>query len=295
LNATILIQTALSGAAAGGLYALVAVGFGLVYRTTRVFNFAQGALGALAAYLSFGFVSVWHVHFVLAGIVACVVVGAVAVVAERVALRPLYARGELYTYVSTIGLGFAIQSAILTVWGPIPKSVPSMFGDVPVVIGSLRIVPQVVCVLVISLALALATHLFLTRTRVGTAMRAAAQDRTVASLLAINPNHMYGLAFFLSGVLAAVAGILIAPIGVLQPTLGLSLGLPGFIAALIGGLGSMSGAVVGGLLLGIAQSLAVFVVPPKYAQLALYAILTVVILVRPSGIFGEETIEARQA
>ncbi|MEA2622480.1 MAG: branched-chain amino acid transport system permease protein [Chloroflexota bacterium] len=281
-------QSLLSGASAGGIYALVAIGFGVMYRTTRVFNFAQGDFGALGAYVAFTLAVTWHLPFWAVVPLACIVVGVLAVVVERIALRPLYRHGEAYTFIATIGLAFAIQSAIQQIWGPRPRVLPSVFGDTAVQVFGLRVVPQLAAMLVISLALAGALYLFFTRTKIGTAMRAAAHNRRVAGLLGIPVDRIFSLAFFLGGAVGALAGILIAPIGLLTPSMGASLGVPGFIAALLGGLGSMPGAVIGGLLIGIVQSFAVFVVDPRYRDLVVYAAFILVMLVRPSGFFSEE-------
>jgi len=267
----------------------------VIYRTTRVFNFAQGGFGALGAYVSFTVFVLWHQPFWMGLILGCLTTGFFAAVVERVALRPLYRRGELFTFISTIGLGFAIQSGIQWIWSPIPRIVPSVLGSDPVTIFGLRIVPQTFWILMISLMLGAAAYGFLGYTKLGTAMRAAAQDREVAGLLGINVNVVYSLAFFISGILGAFAGILIAPVTFLSPTLGFSIGLPGFIAALVGGLGSMPGAICGGLILGIAQAMAIFIIAPRYRDFILYAILVLVVLARPSGLFGEETVQSRQA
>jgi branched-chain amino acid transport system permease protein len=282
------LQTLLSGASAGGIYALVAIGFGVMYRTTRVFNIAQGDFGALGAYVAFTVWVMWGQPYWLGLIAACVVVGLLAVVVERVALRPLYQLGETFTFISTIGLGFVIKGGIQEIWGPIPFSVPAFFGDRAVDILGLRVVPQVVWTLLLSLLLSAAMYALFKWSKVGTAMRAAAQDRRVSGLLGIDVDRMYALAFFLGGALGALAGVLIAPIGFMSPTLGTALGVPGFIAALVGGLGNMPGAVVGGLLLGILQAYAVFVIDPRYRDIVVYAVFVAMIILRPRGLFGEE-------
>jgi branched-chain amino acid transport system permease protein len=293
VDPSLFAQTLLAGASAGGIYALVAIGFGVMYRTTRVFNFAQGDFGTLGAYLLLTVFVTWHQPWWLAAVIASVIVGLFAVGVERLALRPLYKFGESYTFISTIGLGFAIQSGIQQIWGPIPYAMPSVFGDHGVSVYGLRIVPQVVAALIISLALAGGIYVIFTRTKIGTAMRACAQDRRVAGLLGVPVNRMFSASFFLSGAVGGLAGILIAPIGLMTPTMGPSLGVPGFIAALLGGLGSMPGAVVGGLVLGILQAFAVFAIDPRYRDLVVYGVFVLMIIIRPSGIFGEEA-QARQ-
>jgi branched-chain amino acid transport system permease protein len=288
MDTHIVIQSALSGASIGGVYALVAIGFGVLYRTTRVFNFAQGDLGALGAYIAFvAVVATWHLPYWLGVMGGCLSAGVLLMVYERVLIRPLYRLAEEYAFISTIGLSFIIQGAIQLIWGPIPMSVTSPLGDDAFTLVGLRLVPQVLWSLVIALALAGGMYLLFTRTKIGTALRACAEDRSVVGLLGIEVNRMFPLAFFVSGALAGAAGILAAPLTSISPTMGLSLAVPGFIAALVGGLGSMPGAVAGGLLLGILQSTSALVIDPSYSDLLIYAVMVMILLVRPSGIFGE--------
>ncbi len=293
MDSDILFQTILSGFSTGGLYALVAISFGIVYRTTRVFNFAQGDFGGLGSYVAMSATGLLFGSYWLGLAAGCLVTGLLAAVVERVALRPLYRFGELYTFISTIGLGFAIENGIQQIWGPLIHTSPSLFGSTVVIVHGLRIVMERIWVLGISLVLAGVLYLFLARTKWGTAMRACAQDRRVASLLGINVDRMYTGAFFLSGAVGAFAGILIAPLTYLQPTMGLQLGVPGFVAALIGGLGSMPGALIGGLLLGVVQALSILVIDPRYGPIATYIVFLVVLFVRPRGIFGEEAVQGR--
>jgi branched-chain amino acid transport system permease protein len=289
----ILIQTILSGLAAGGLYALVAISFGIVYRTTRVFNFAQGDFGGLGAYVAMSVTTTFHMPFWIALIAGCSTVALLAALVERIALRPLYRYGELYTFVSTLGLAFAIENGIQMLWGPFILTSPSVFSHKAIILFGLRLVPEKIMVLAVSLILAGVLYLFLSRTKFGIAMRACAQDRRVASLLGIKVDRVFMGAFALSGAVGAFAGIMIAPITYLQPTMGIQLGVPGFIAALIGGLGSMYGAFIGGLVLGVVQALSVLVIDPRYGPIATYVVFLAVLLVRPSGLFGEEAVQGR--
>lgn len=288
MNPVFYAQTILSGAAAGGIYALVAIGFGVAYRTTRVFNFAQGDFGAIGAYVAFTIWQTMGLPFPIALLGACLTAGLIGVLFERLVARQIYRLGEVFLFISTLGLSFAIRGGIQQIWGPIPMSMPSVFGDDVVLVGPLRVVPQVAGTLVVSLLLAGSIYLLFTRTNLGLAMRSCAQDRRVSGLLGIHVDRMFAGSFFLSGAIGAIAGVLIAPVSGLSPTMGISLAMPGFIAVVVGGMGSMPGAVVAGLLLGILQSLAVFVVDPRYRDLVVYATFVLVVLIRPKGIFGEE-------
>ncbi|HWA44154.1 MAG TPA: branched-chain amino acid ABC transporter permease [Hypericibacter adhaerens] len=293
MNSTILVQTILSGLAAGGLYALVAISFGIVYRTTRVFNFAQGDFGALGAYVAFSVLTALPGHYWLALVIGCLAVGIFAAAVEFVAIRPLYRLGELYTFITTIGLSFAIQSGIQQIWGPFVRVMPNPFGDRAVKVLGLRVVPDKIWIFSIAILLTGVLFVFLAKTKYGTAMRACAQDSRVANLLGIKVGRMFSGAFFLSGMVGAFAGILIAPITYLQPTMGLQLGVPGYIAALLGGLGSMPGALIGGFILGIVQAVSVLVIDPRYSPIVTYVVFVIVLLVRARGLFGEETVQGR--
>ena len=281
-----LAQAIITGASFGGIYALVALGFGIVWRTTRVFNFAQGDFGTLGGYVCFALWvdSGWPLP--LAIIAACVFVGLFSVVVERVALRPLYKRGLFYPIISTAGLAFAIQSGVRLNWGSIPRAFPTVFGDTAFSLGGVRMVPEVLVVFAITMGVALGGILFLERTKIGTAMRSCSQDREVSELLGIDVNRLFMIAFFMAGVLGAMTGILIAPINTLRPQMGLTLGLQGMVAALLGGLGSFPGAIVGGLILGVTRSVTVLVFDPRAGDITVFIVLILIVLFRPNGLFG---------
>ena len=293
MDINIVIGTILNGLTAGGLYALVAISFGVVYRTTQVFNFAQGDFAALGAYLCFAAVVRLGQPYWLGMIVGCVGVGLLGIGVERVVLRKLYRLGSVYTFIATIGLALAIQAAIRLIWGPITQTIPTAFGSAPITILGISLVPERLWILALSAILAATLFAYFKFTRFGTAMRAAAQNRQVASLLGIHVNRTFMAAFFLSGSVGAFAGILIAPTTFLVPTMGGLVGTPGMVAALIGGLGSMPGAIVGGLLVGLVQALAVLLIAPQYGPIATFAVFVLVLLWKPSGIFGEEATTGR--
>lgn len=216
------------------------------------------------------------------------------VVVERVFLRPLYRRGMLLPIISTIGLSFVIESLINMIWGPVGKTFPSVLGAKPIHAGDIVLVPELLWIVGIGTATALLLFLFLSRTKSGLAMRSAALDRTAASLMGISVARTYALAFFASGAMAAIAGGLIAPVTYMRPTMGLQLSLLGFIGALIGGLGSVQGAFVGGIVVGAAQNLAVVYISPSYKDVIAYVILGAFLVVRPTGLFGEEGVGVRE-
>lgn len=281
-----LAQALASGLAAGSVYGLIGVGFSLSYRTTGVINFAQGDLVALGAYVTY---LGWSLGAPLpvAAVIAALLVGLAMGVVERLGLRPLYKHGTVYAIMSTIGLSVAIQAAIQLIWGPVSLVLPRFVTGNAFGVAGVRIAPSQIINLVVALILILALVLLLDRTKVGRGMRTVARDREVAALVGISPSRLFFLAFTLSGALAAIAGALIGPEQGLSPTMGLPLGIAGFTAAVIGGLGNPLGALIGGMVLAVAENLAVIYLTPDYKAALAYGLLIVVLLVRPQGLFGE--------
>jgi branched-chain amino acid transport system permease protein len=292
MSPSIVAATMFNGLAAGAVYALVAISFGIVYRTTRVFNFAQGDFGALGAYVALTAGTTLALPAWTGLIVGPVAVGIFAAIFERIALRRLYQYGEVFTFISTIGLGFVIRGGIQLIWGPEIQTLGSPFPGQNGTIFGIR--ASSVWLLCIAILVAGFLYLFLRSSKPGRAMRACSQDRRASSLLGIPVNRMYNLALVLSGAVGGFAGVLIGPSTYLQPTMGITLGIPGFIAALIGGLGSMPGAVAGGLFLGLVQAASVLFLPPQISPFAVYVVFVLVLVARPSGFFSDESLVGRR-
>jgi branched-subunit amino acid ABC-type transport system permease component len=200
----------------------------------------------------------------------------------------------LLPMISTIGLSFAIQAFIGFQWGQIGKTFPPAFPVMPFSLGGVILVPALLWIGFIGAGAAVIVFLFLRFTSSGMAMRSVALDRTASSLLGIPVSRSFTYTAFASGALAAIAGILIAPVTYMQPTMGLQLSTLGFVAALIGGLGSIHGAFLGGLLLGVAQNVAVLIINPSLKDVVAYVLLAVFLVVRPTGLFGEEGLRVRE-
>jgi branched-chain amino acid transport system permease protein len=271
----------------------VAVGFSLIYRTTRVINIAQGDMGAFAGYVAWTLYARWSWPIAVVLLVVPLLVGAGAVVVERLAFRPLYGRGFLPPVISAIGLSFILQSLVVLIWGPVGKSFPPFLNDRPFRVAGISLVPQALWIILVGLVLALVIHQGLATTKVGRAMRTTAHSPSLARLLGVPAERMFATAFFVAGVLSAVAGILVAPTTYMQPTMGLTFGLSGFIAATIGGLGNVGGAFVGGLLIGVLGNVSTLYVDPRLHDVVTYALFAVFLMVRPTGLFGEEGVGVR--
>jgi branched-chain amino acid transport system permease protein len=279
-------QLLVAGTAYGGVYALIAVAFSLIYRGSRVINFAQGYLASLGAYATFAGLVTWKLPYPVAIAFGVIVVVLLSLLVERFAFRPLYRFGPLLVIVSSIALTFVLETTIQLLWGAralkLPALVPGAFW-----IGDVVISWQQANVL-FGLALAVLILQFLFRGRTGRAMRAAAENADVAGLLGIEARRMIGLTFVLSAVLTAIAGVLVAPLTYLEPSMGGSLGLLGIVAAIVGGLGNIYGAVAGGFVIGLVNVFGAYAIGGNFVEPITFLVLVVVLLLRPQGIFGEE-------
>ena len=287
------LQAVVSGIEAGAVYGLVGVGFSVAYRTTGVINLAQGDLVALGAFFSY---TGWSAGLPLpvAILLAALGVGLFMGLVERLAWRPLYKRGPVYPIVSSVGLSVAIQAAIALIWGPSPLQLPTLVSNEAIDVAGVRLTIAQLTDLGIALVLCGATIWLLSRTKIGRGMRTLSQDQDVAVLFGISPSRTFFVAFLLAGALAGVAGGLIGPTQGLSANMGLTIGVAGFAAAVLGGLGSAEGALIGGLVIGVIGNLAVVYLTPSYRDAVLYGMLILVLIVRPQGLFGELTASLRR-
>jgi branched-chain amino acid transport system permease protein len=281
-----LIQTIASAIAAGAVYGLLGAGFSLAYRTTGIVNFAQGDMAMLGAYVTYSVFSSGAplVVAALAGVLAGGVTGAGM---ERVVLRPLYGRPVVAGILATVGVSVVLQSAIQLIWGSVPLTLPTLASSTPWHIGSVAFSPAQLVLLLVTIAVSAALVVSIDRTRVGRGMRACAQDSEVVVLFGISAQRLYLLAFTMAGMLAGLAGALITPTIGLTPTRGVTLSVLGFAAAVLGGLGSVTGAIVGGILIAILRNLASVYVSAAYADAVAYVAIVLVLLVRVRGLMGD--------
>lgn len=281
-----ILQYAFSGLTVGSIYAVVAIGFNLIYSTTGILNFAQGEFVMLG-----GMTAVTLSHFMplpLAIVGAVVIVGGVGALLELVFFRPLRRQAVLQMIIITIGLSIVIREAALHIWDEQVRSLPAFTGDE---CSSIRILgaampPQVLWVLGTVAVAVIALQLFSRFSLTGKAMRACSSNADAAQLAGINTANMRLLAFALSAALGALAGCVISPIAMTQYDMGTGLAIKGFAGAILGGLGNPMGAMVGGILVGLAESFSVSVLPAAYKDATAFAILLVVLFVRPHGLFG---------
>jgi len=275
-----------NGLIIGAFYALMALGLSLILNLTGVINFAHGGFLALGAYLAFALMPT--IGFWGALIVAPLLTAVIGIAVERVLIRPVYGRDPLYSLLLTFGLAFILEDGTRFIWGPatLPFSVPSWMAA-PLSNRFFFLTGyRVFMVLLVTVAVVV-LFLILTRTRLGMRIRAGTLDLETVSVLGVNVRVLRNLNFGLGIYLAGLAGVLAAGMLGLQPTIGSELIMPSFVAIIIGGLGSLPGTLLGGLLIGIASGVtAVFF--PSATEAVIYVLMALVLLVRPRGLLGEE-------
>jgi branched-chain amino acid transport system permease protein len=278
----VLLQQLASGVTAGGVYALIALGFVLIYKSTDVVNFSQGELVTWGAYFGLTFVGL-RLPFLAAFLLALVASGALGLVIERVAMRPLLGGPPLTSIIATIGVGLVLQNAVRLVWGGDIQAFPPVFDANPRTFGSVRVTPQSAYVLLLSMALMIVFAAFFRFTRIGTALRATAQNRPAAALMGVRVGRMLTLAWVLGAALAGAAGVLLAPLIVVAPDMGF-VALKAFAAAILGGFSSFPGAIFGGFLLGVVESLAGAYVSTAFKDVVSFLVIIAVLVLRPTGL-----------
>jgi len=301
-----LLQALLSGAAVGSAYALVALGFSVTFTTTKTLNFSHGefvsagafmgmsvlflALGNPISSTSFGEAIPDMASQLVALLVALVVMGLFGWVLYLVGVRPFARKPGMSWVMSTLGFGVILQSIGLAIWGPKPVVVPGPLGDEVVRLWGIGIRPQELLMLGVSIVVMVLFDYVMRKTMVGKAMRAVANNPAVASLMGINVTVMMVGAFVVSSALAGLSGFLLAPIAQASLFMGLSVGLKGFSAAMVGGLNNARGCVIGGFVLGILESL-VNLWSAQWREVAIFALVILVLAFRPTGLFGTKMVE----
>jgi branched-chain amino acid transport system permease protein len=298
-------QEVVNGLTTGALYSLVALGFSMVYGVLKLLNFAHGDLYMIGAYIGY-FVLQWfggaaHVNIavplllVIMFVLAAGLVGGLGVAIERFAYRPLRDAPRIAPLITAIGISFFLESSALLLFGAqyrVYNTSEFISLSSGIQIGSVTIDSVQILVLVMGIVLMAGLRLLVNRTKLGKQMRAVAADREAAEMLGINVNFTITATFFLGSALAGVAGVMGGLLfNQVTPTIGFIVGLKAFTAAVVGGIGSLPGAMLGGLLIGLAESFATGYISSTYTNLLVFALLIVVMLVRPSGLLGRAQLQ----
>lgn len=280
-----LIQYLLSGFSTGAIYALIGFGFAIIYNSTGIINFAQGEFVMLGGMLGLFFLTVLKLPLFLALLLAILATTAIGATFERLAIRPLRNATPLSLVIITIGGSILIRGVTMLLGGKDTHSLPTFSGSEPLHLAGATILPQHLWIFAITMLVIIVNKLFFSYSIIGKAMRACACNRLAAGLVGIDVRKMVLFSFMISSAMGALAGIIIAPLTMTSYDVGIMLGLKGFCAAIIGGMSSGVGTVLGGLLLGILESLGAGLVSSGYKDAIAFIILLLILFIRPQGLF----------
>lgn len=288
----------IKGVNLGSVYAVIALGYTMVYGVAKMLNFAHGDVIMVGAYVAFCimyYLGINPVVGILGAVIACTILG---MLIERLAYKPLRQATSLAVLITAIGMSYFLQNMAQLIWTSNPKSFPSILSDSPIVLyekgaQQLTMTPINILTIVSCIIIMIALTLFINKTKIGKAMRCVSEDKGAAELMGINVNITISITFAIGSALAAIAGVLLCSSGYanLSPTTGSMPGIKAFTAAVFGGIGSIPGAMLGGILLGLIEILGKAYVSNELADAFVFAVLIVVLLVKPTGLLGKKVHE----
>lgn len=279
------LQQVFNGIMLGSTYAIVALGLTLVFGILNIPNFAHGHLYMLGAYISFSLITLFGFGYWAALIVSTIGLGLVGVVVERVVYRPLRDQPHINSFISAIGALMILENGVMAIWGPQGQRIPNPYPD-PIEVFGITMTMQRLLLILITLALIALLQVFLKKTTLGSTIEAVAQDREGAMLVGISVNRVSSMTFAISTATAATAASLVAPIFIISPSMGALLGMKAFIICILGGLGSVPGAILGGLMLGMMEALGGGYISAAYKDVYAFGALILILAVKPTGLFG---------
>ena len=285
------LQLVFQGLGIGAIYALVSLGFVLLIRAAGVVNFAQGEFSMLGAYLLVIFFNIWGVPYLLGMVLSVVVMAGFGLVFAYVTYWPLRFRGGLPVIISTIGASIFLQNMVVFLYGPSSVPIDGLFESDGFQIGEVFIASQYLAIIVITALLVLLQYLIFEKTLLGKKLQATSQDKEMASLLGIPVVTMVMITFAYSAAMGGLAGMLVAPILFVSVGMGALIALKAFAANIIGGFGSIPGAILGGLALGVVETFGASYISVPYKDAFAFLTLLIFLMLRPQGLFGERIAE----
>ena len=285
----IFLDHLINGLSLGSIYAIIALGYTMVYGIAKMLNFAHGEVIMIGAYIAFCGLQYWGIPPVLAILLAMVFCTVLGVTIEGFAYRPLRQATSLAVLITAIGMSYLLQNIALMIWGANPKSFPTTFiNGSNFRLGQLNISSATLFTIAANVIIMVTLTLFTSRTKLGKAMRCVSEDRGAAELMGINVNRTISLTFAIGSALAAIAGVLLcSSYPILQPTTGSMPGIKAFTAAVFGGIGSIPGAMLGGILLGVIEIFGKAYISTELGDAIVFAVLIIVLLVKPAGLLGK--------
>ncbi len=287
-----LVQQLINGVSLGSIYALIALGYTMVYGIIKLINFAHGDIYMVGAYIGFFATSMLHLPVVPALIISMIVTGLLGMLIERLAYRPLRHAPKVSVLITAIGVSLFLEYTTMFFVSPQPRTFPNVMESVTYHMGPFVVNSQQILILVITTILMLVLTYIVQKTKVGKAMRAVSFDTETAQLMGIDANRVISITFGIGSALAAAGGVLVGVYyNSIDPLMGIMPGLKAFIAAVLGGIGIIPGAMAGGVILGVIESLVSGFLSSTFRDAAAFAILILVLLFKPSGLFGKNTRE----
>ena len=285
-----LVSNLINGISLGSVYAIIALGYTMVYGIAKMLNFAHGDVIMVGAYISYVSTASLNVPPLLSVVIAMAVCTVLGILIEGLAYRPLRKASSLAVLITAIGVSYLLQNAALLIWGSTPISFASVvpFDSVSLFGGKLVITAESIVTVAVSIVIMVLLNLFTKKGKMGKAMRAVSEDKDAAQLMGINTNATISMTFAIGSALAAVAGVLLcSAYPMLTPTTGSMPGIKAFTAAVFGGIGSIPGAMLGGIMLGFIEIFATSYISSELSNAILFAILIIVLLVKPTGLLGK--------
>jgi branched-chain amino acid transport system permease protein len=287
---TLFLTALVAGLGVGAVYALIALSYTVIYSSTAIFNVAQGDLMMWGVLMGYYCLDVWHLPQAAAFPIVLLVVVALSLVEERIAIRPFVGRfgsTGIGWFIATLGFAFVLETVASNLYGAKPvAAIPGVFSTQSIYVGGLAIAPKFLLAFLVAVVVAVALEVFYKRTWLGNAMRGVAADQQVSALRGIDVRSISRYAFIIGGVVTGLGAFVVAPIVSANVTIGIEYSLKGFIAMAVGGFGSIKGSLVGGLLLGISEQLFDLYVNGNFEVVAGLILVLVVLIIRPAGIFG---------
>ncbi|MBO6119782.1 MAG: branched-chain amino acid ABC transporter permease [Lachnospiraceae bacterium] len=283
-----------SGLSLGSIYAIIALGYTMVYGIAKMLNFAHGDVLMIGSYITFVFMSQLGIHPILSVILASISCTVIGIIIERIAYKPLRGANSLSVLITAIGVSYFLQNIALLIFGANTKSFKSIVTIPPLKLfnGNLIISSESIVTIALCIIIMLGLTTFINKTKMGQAMLAVSEDRSASTLMGINVNGTIAMTFAIGSFLAAIAGVLLcSTYPTLTPTTGAMPGIKAFVAAVIGGIGSIPGAFIGGLILGVLENMSKAYISAQLSDAIVFSVLIVMLLVKPSGILGKANIE----
>lgn len=281
----LLLQQIVNGLTVGSIYSLVALGLTLVYGTMKIPNFSHGNLYMVGAYICL-FLVMAGLSYWMAMVISAIILAFLGMLVERLVFNPLKGGPEINPLIAAVALMGILEAAARGLWGAEYRRLPTVYESRLVVVGDVSVTEQRLIIIVVAVLLYLLVYVFLRRTTIGMTIEATAQDREAASLVGINVDKISMLAFALATALAAAAGSLAGPLFLVYPTMGVAVILKAFVIIVLGGMGSVHGAIIGGYILGLAESMSSFFVSTDYKDIVAFLVLVLILSLRPRGLLA---------